>query len=355
MLPLPMAALVSLTITFKIDKSSEYSRGVVGQALETCAEGCAWPSMPIIGALWSQKAPRWHHFIILSCTRSPFVRDKDAIAQLTYSCFEAFLGPTSRDGTSISSPRGVTGLLGQSLANNANLRPGFLFLQTSRTFYDTHFISELIFKLVLEWSRKMADEWASSGPARLKSGRVSFAAAVGAARQVAILGASLLCVAGRSLLVQVLFEDTVPTILLSSSRERYGHVSPISCILEGYAVSYLMFFSISLVWGTRAHTAVFKLGSFERRARLIATHMDFMARVLDGRVMLGCDPAMWKAHVSCFVGLVVRFAPAWVQHVKVGTLRKLANGLKGWHECELALALLELGGSPAIDAVIELL
>jgi hypothetical protein len=355
MLPLPMAALVSLTITFKIDKSSEYSQVVVGQALETCAEGCAWPSMPIIGALWTQKAPRWHHFIILSCTRSPFVRDKDAIAQLTRSCFEAFLGPSSSDSSCISSSRGVTGLLGQSLANNSNLCPGFLFLRTCRTFHDTHFISELLFKLVLEWARKMANEWASSGSARLKTGRASFAAAISAAHQVAILGASMLCVAGRFLLVQVLFEETVPTILLSSGQERSGQVGPISCILEGYAMSYLMFFSVALVWGIKAQTAVYKLGSFERRARLISTHMDFMARVLDGHVMLGCDPAMWKAHVSCFVGLVVRFAPAWVKHVKAGTLRKLANGLRGWHECELALALLELGGPSAIDAVIELL
>ncbi|KAJ1699134.1 hypothetical protein LUZ63_007646 [Rhynchospora breviuscula] len=353
MLPLPMAALVSLTITFKIDKSSEYSQGIVGQALETCAEGCAWPSMPIIGALWTQKAPRWHDFIILSCIRSPFVRDKDAIVQLTRSCFKAFLGPSSNDCSSISYPRGVVGLLGQSLANNFDLRPGFLFLRTCRTFHDTHFISELIFKQVLEWTRKMAGEWASSGPARLKSGQASLAAAVSAARQVAILGASLLCVAGRTLLVQVLFEETVPTMLLSSSQERSSHVGSISSILEGYAISYLMVFSSALVWGIRSRTAVYKIGSFERRARLTATHMDFMARVLDGNVILGCDPAMWKAHVSCFVGLVVRFAPAWVQRVKVSALRKLANGLRGWHECELALALLELGGSPAIDAVIE--
>uniref|UniRef100_A0A6V7QT18 Uncharacterized protein n=1 Tax=Ananas comosus var. bracteatus TaxID=296719 RepID=A0A6V7QT18_ANACO len=39
MLPLPMAALVSLTITFKLDKNSEYIHGVVGQALENCAGG----------------------------------------------------------------------------------------------------------------------------------------------------------------------------------------------------------------------------------------------------------------------------------------------------------------------------
>ena len=65
MLPLPMAALVSLTITFKLDRSLEYIQGVIGQALENCAGGSSWPSMPIIGALWTQKVRRWHDFIVL--------------------------------------------------------------------------------------------------------------------------------------------------------------------------------------------------------------------------------------------------------------------------------------------------
>lgn len=40
--------------------------------------------------------------------------------------------------------------------------------------------------------------------------------------------------------------------------------------------------------------------------------------------------------------------------MKLETLRKLANGLRGWHECELALSLLERGGIAAIGSVAEL-
>ncbi|GMN40680.1 hypothetical protein TIFTF001_009905 [Ficus carica] len=82
--------------------------------------------------------------------------------------------------------------------------------------------------------------------------------------------------------------------------------------------------------------------------------MDFLAGVLDGKIALACHPATWKAYVSCLVGLMVNFAPAWIQEVKLKTLRTLANGLRGWHECELALALLERGGVAAIGSAAEL-
>ena len=40
--------------------------------------------------------------------------------------------------------------------------------------------------------------------------------------------------------------------------------------------------------------------------------------------------------------------------MKLETLKKLANGLRGWHECELALSLLEIGGIAAIGSFAEL-
>ncbi|KAI5430536.1 hypothetical protein KIW84_034930 [Lathyrus oleraceus] len=51
MLSLPMAALVSLSITFKLDKSLEYIHAITGAALENCASGFPWPSMPVIVSL----------------------------------------------------------------------------------------------------------------------------------------------------------------------------------------------------------------------------------------------------------------------------------------------------------------
>ncbi|XP_078179128.1 mediator of RNA polymerase II transcription subunit 33A-like isoform X2 [Carex rostrata] len=356
-LPLPLAALGSLTITFKLDKKSDYTRDVVGEALANCAAGCSWPSMLIIGSLWTQKARNWHDFVIYVATRTPFIHMKEPVAQLMHSCFKAFLGPASRDGSSLTSVRGVVGLLGQCASNNNDLHPGLLFVRTCHTFQDPHFCSEVIFKLVIEWSGKLADEQICGSPTQLKFGRVSLAATICIVRQVATIGASLLCVAGRALLVQILFEETVPTSLLSQHEHEHekgpGEVESICSMLQGYAISYLMFFSTAIVWGIGANSAGCKLWSSERRARMISSHLDFIARVLEGRIMVGCDPSLWKAHVLCFVGLLVRFAPAWVTSAKLHTLRKISSGLRNWHEFDLALSLLKLGGMGAIEAVVE--
>ncbi|XP_073105034.1 mediator of RNA polymerase II transcription subunit 33A isoform X2 [Elaeis guineensis] len=356
MLPLPMAALVSLSITFKLDKSLEYTHGIVGQALENCATGSSWPSMPIIGALWTQKVRRWHDFIVLSCSRSPFTRDKDAVAQLIRSCFSSFLGPSITEGSHFSANRGVHGLLGQAMADQGlrlPIAPGFLYLRTCRTFHDTHFVTEVILKVVIEWANKLGNEWACTGPARLRSSRLSLAAAVSRVQEVAMLGANLLCVAGGVLLVQVLYEESWPTLLLSSGEEKLVGAGPVSNILEGYVMAYTLILSGAFVWGigntSPAYTSVYS----SRRARVIGIHMDFVAAVMEGNISVGCDPAMWKAYVSCFVALLVSFVPTWVPEVKQGTLHKLAGGLRGWREYDLALSLLERGGAAAMDALVE--
>nr|XP_010921239.1 mediator of RNA polymerase II transcription subunit 33A isoform X2 [Elaeis guineensis] len=355
MLPLPMAALVSLTITFKLDKSLDYVHGVVAQALENCAAGCSWPSMPIIGALWTQKIRRWHDFIVLSSSFSPFTRDKEAVTQLIRSCFSSFLGPSVTGGSHLSANRGVNGLLGQAMADHGvrlPIAPGFVYLRTCRTFHDPHFVTDVILKLVIEWANKLGNEWACSGPARLRSGRLSLAAAVSGVKEVATLGASLLCVAGGVQLVQVLYEESLPTLLLSAW-EKLGGTGPVSNILEGYVMAYMLILSGVFVWGIGNSCPAYSSSYSSRRARVIGRHMDFVAGVVEGNISLGCDPAMWKAYVSCFVGLLVSFVPTWVPEVKQLTLCKLASGLRGWHECDLALSLLEHGGPAAMDAVVE--
>ncbi|WOL04556.1 mediator of RNA polymerase II transcription subunit 33A-like [Canna indica] len=355
MLPLPMAALVSLTITFKLDKSLEHIHGVYGQALENCATNCTWPSMPIIGALWAQKVRRWHDFIVLACSRSPFSREKDAIVQLIRSCFSSFLGPPVAGGSHITSHRGVTGLLGQFMSEKGvrlPVAPGFLYLRTCRAFHDVRFFIEIIFKLVLEWVNKLATECGSGGPARLKSSRISLAAAASGVQQAATLGASLLFIAGGMQLVQRLYEETWPTMLLLPGVEKLGGDGPASSILQGYAMAYMLILCGALVWGVGNTSQLASVFS-KRRARVIGIHMDFLAGALEGNIILGCDPATWKAYVSCFVGLLVNFAPAWVPEVKQESLRKLASGLRGWQECDLALSLLELGGPSSMTAVVE--
>ncbi|OUZ99643.1 hypothetical protein BVC80_9061g76 [Macleaya cordata] len=350
MLPLPVAALVSLTITFKLEKSLEYIHGVAGPALENCAAGCTWNSMPIIGALWAQKVRRWHDFIVVSCSRSAFKQDQGAVAQLLRSCFTSFLGSPHV----AASPIGVGGLLGWNISARGarpHMAPGFLYLRVCRMIQNNQFVNNVILGLVVDTARESATKWAHANSPRLKSSQASLASAAARAKEVATLGASLLCIAGGVPLVQLLYQETIPTWLLSSREGENRDVGPMSCILQGYSMAYMLILSGSFIWGVGATSSA---GSFSRWATIVRVHTDFLAGALEGNISLGCDPATWKAYVSCFVGLVVNFAPAWIREVNQVTLKKLAKGLRGWHECELALALLERGGPEAMGSVAEL-
>ncbi|EOY10864.1 Reduced epidermal fluorescence 4, putative isoform 1 [Theobroma cacao] len=352
MLPLPIAALVSLTITFKLNKSLEYIHAVVGPALENCASSCPWPSITIIGSLWAQKIHRWHNFIVVSCSRSIFRQNKEAIEQLLRSCFTSFLG--SNNSTLSTNQSGVNGLLGSIIATAGvcpSIAPGFLYLRSCRTIQDVQYVNDVIVKLVAEYARESAARWTCKDTRNLRSSNSSLSFAVDSAREVAMLGASLLCVSGGFQLVQELYQETILTWLLSSRGEKLGNVSSVACIVEGYAMAYLLMMSGSLAWCVGAKAPSWAIS---KRACVVGVHMDFLARVLEGHILLGCDPATWRAYVSCLVGLIVNCAPAWIQQVKLETLRKLAKGLIGWHEYELALSLLERGGISAIESVAEL-
>ncbi|XP_059641819.1 mediator of RNA polymerase II transcription subunit 33A-like isoform X2 [Cornus florida] len=354
MLPLPMAALVSLTITFKLDKSLEYIHAVAGPALENCASGCPWPSMPIVGSLWAQKCRRWHDFIVVSCCRSIFRQNKEAVAQLLRSCFISFLGSLNLSNPPSTSQSGVTGLLGSFVSARVvypRVAPGFLYLRSCRTIHNVQCVNDVIVEFVAKSTRELAARWASADSPRLKSTQASLAVAVARAKEAATLGASLLCVTGGLQLVRELYQDTIPTWLLSAREEKPGEVSAVSRILEGYSMAYLVLLSGALVWGVGTKQPFW---AFSRRSHVVSVHMDFVAGVLDGNISLNCDPATWKAYVSCLVGLIVSFAPTWIQELKQETLRKLVNGLRGWHECELALSLLERGGAAAMGSVAEL-
>ncbi|OAY41668.1 hypothetical protein MANES_09G120300v8 [Manihot esculenta] len=354
MLPLPMAALVSLTITFKLNKGLDHIHAVVGPALENCASGCPWPSVPIIGSLWSQKVRRWHDYIVVSCARSVFRQNKEAVAQLLRSCFSSFLGSVNASTSLLTYQSSVCGLLGSTIGVPGvigSLAPGFLYLRSCQTIQDIQYVNGLITSLVGEHARESTARWPSSKSSRLKSSQASLSLAATKAREAAMLGASLVCVSGGMNLVQELYMETIPTWLLSSRDAKHGGVSVVSRIVEGYAMAYLLIFTGSYAWGVGARSPAWALS---RRAHIVGAHMDFLAGVLEGNISLGCHPATWKAYVSCLVHLVVSFTPAWIQEVRVETLKKLASGLRGWHECELALSLLERGGVAAIGSVVEL-
>lgn len=354
MLPLPMAALVSLTITFKLDKRLEYIHAVAGTSLANCASSCPWPSMPIIGSLWVQKVRRWHNFIVGSCSLSVFRQDKEAVAQLLRSCFTSFLGLFHVSKSPLASQNGVVGLLGDINWAHCvcpSIAPGLLYLRSCRTIHNVQYVNHVIIGLVAEFARELASRWASKDSQQLKSSQSSLALATTKVKEVATLGASLLCVTGGIQLVQELYQETLPTWLLSTREEKLGEVSSVSRIMEGYAMAYLLVLSGSFIWGLGARPPSW---TFSIRARIVRTHLDFLAGVLEGNISLGCDPATWKSYVSCLVGLLVSLAPTWIRDVKRETLRKLANGLRGWHECELALSLLEKGGPATLGSAAEL-
>lgn len=355
MLPLPMAVLVSLTITFKLDKSLEYIHAVAGPALENCASGCSWPSMPIIGSLWAQKVRRWHDFIVVSVSRSAFIQNREAVAQLLRSCFTSFLGSQHLSSSVMPSQRGANGLLGTVISARGlcpPVAPGFLYLRSCRTIYDVQYLNNVILEIVAEFARKLGARGASKDALRLKSTQVSLAVAAAKAKEVATLGASLLCVAGGLKLVQDLYQEIMPTWLLSARHDKLDKVTSESRILEGYAMAYLMVLSGALTWGVETKKPQWALSL---RSRVIGVHMDFVAGVLDGNIALGCDPATWKAYVCCLVGLIVSFAPLWIRKVKMETLRKIAYGLRAWRESELALSLLERGGPATMGSAAEFL
>ncbi|XP_020521729.1 mediator of RNA polymerase II transcription subunit 33A isoform X2 [Amborella trichopoda] len=356
-LPLPMAALVSLTITFKLDKSLEFIHSVVGPALESAASGCPWPSMPIIGALWAQKVRRWHDFIVFSCSRSVFKQDKDAIFQLLKSCFSAFLGPSGLVGLG-----GVGALVGNGVANRASwggrmpVAPGFLFLRTCRTIHNVSFVTEAILKLVVETARDLSKlpEPLIGSSQRLRSCQVSLSGTAASVREAAMLGASLLCLAGGPQQVQLLYEETLPTWLLSGGPRAMGPQAR-RPILEGYAMAYLLVLCGCFMWGPTEESGPPGIAMVRRRARarVVGRHMEFLGGALDGEI--SSSMMEWvRAYVVSFLAVVVRMVPWWISEVESDVVRRVADGLRGLGEGELALALLERGGLGAMSCAAEM-
>lgn len=354
MLPLPMAALVSLSITFKLDKSLEYIHAITGAALENCASGCPWPSMPIIGSLWAQKVRRWHNFIVVSGSRSVFRHNNESVAQLLRSCFTSYLGTLCVSNSKLTAECNVNGLLGSSITAPGAcpyVAPGFLFLRSCRNIHNVLYLNDVLVGLVTEYSNELAGRRAGPGSRHLKSTGASLSLAAQSAKEVAMLGSCLLCATGGIQLVQELYKETIPTWLLSSRDTKQNNDSVVSYILEGYAMAYLLIMTGSMIWGVGT-----KLPSSTstRRNRIIRVHLDFLAEVMERKISISCNPITWKTYVCCLVGLMVSLAPAWVQDVKVDTLRKLARGLSRWNEHELALSLLQRGGTAAMGALAEL-
>ncbi|EEE63201.1 hypothetical protein OsJ_18011 [Oryza sativa Japonica Group] len=355
MLPLPIATLISLSITVKMEEFN-HLQGIIDKGVEICATSSSWPSMAIIGAFWAQKVRRWHDYIIQSCSETPFTRDKNAVAQLIRSCFSSFLGPLVDGRSCFVADRGVNRLLGQAHQERSprfSLSPGLLYTRCCRMFPDNYFVCEEILKVVIERARALANECDSSRPHLLKSGRMTLSSATCSVEQIASLAASMLCHAGGIKLVRLLYEQILPTMLLSAGEARLGSAGPVCSSFEGFALAYVLLVSGASTWGVGETSPVYTSVYTSKRQRVVDRHLEFVANVMQGNIELGCGQVTWRTYVICFVGLLVDFAPTWIPEVKLETLKKLASGLWKWHECDLALSLLERGGPKAISTVVE--
>ncbi|GLT81473.1 hypothetical protein SLA2020_528570 [Shorea laevis] len=359
-LPLPLAAFVSLTITYKIDKASERFLNLAGPALESLAADCPWPCMPIVASLWTQKARRWFDFLVFSASRTVFLHNSDAVVQLLKSCFTDTLG---LNFTPISSNGGVGALLGHGFGSHFSggispVAPGILYLRVYRFIRDIEFITEEIVSLLIFSVIKIA----CSGLPRdkleklkttkngMRYGQVSLAAAMTHVKLAASLGASLVWLSGGFGLVQSLIKETLPSWFISVHRSELEEGSGLVAMLGGYALAYFTVLCVAFAWGIDSSSSTSK-----RRPKILRGHMEFLASALDGKISLGCDQATWRAYVSGFVSLMVGCTPNWVLEVDVDVLKRLSKGLRQWNEEELALALLRIGGVGTMGAAAELI
>ncbi|KAB5545421.1 hypothetical protein DKX38_013533 [Salix brachista] len=360
-IPLPLAAFVSLTITYKIDKASERFLNLAGPALESLAAGCPWPCMPIVASLWTQKAKRWFDFLVFSASRTVFLHNNDAVFQLLKSCFSVTLGPNA---TAISSNGGVGALLGHGFGSHFSggispVAPGILYLRVYRSIRDIVSIMEDIISLMMLSVREIACnglprerlEQLKRSKNGLRWGQFSLTAAMTRVKLAASLGASLIWLSGGLGLVQALFTETLPSWFIAVHRSAQEEGSRgVVTMLGGYALAFFSVHCGALAWGVDSSSS-----SSKRRPKVLGVHMEFLASALDGKISLGCDWATWRAYVSGFVSLMVGCTPCWVLEVDADVLKRLSKGLRRWNEKDLALALLQIGGVNTMGEAAELI
>ncbi|KAL3517544.1 hypothetical protein ACH5RR_020133 [Cinchona calisaya] len=361
-LPLPLAVLVSLTITYKLERSTDRFLNLVGPALSNLATGCPWPCMPIIASLWAQKVKRWSDFIVFSASRTVFHHNSDAVVQLLRVCFTTTLGLNS---SAISSNGGVGALLGHGFGSHFYggihpVAPGILYLRVHRAVRNVMFMTEEIVSLLMQSVKDIASsglpvekqEKLRKTKYSMKYGQVSLAAAMTRVKLAASLGASIVWITGGPSLVQSLIKETLPSWFISAqgSEPNGGESGGMVAMLGGYALAYFAVFSGTFGWGVDS-----TLVASKRRAKILGAHLEFLASAVDGKISLGCNKATWRAYVSGFVSLMVGCTPNWMKEVDVEVLKRLSKAMKQWNEEELALALLGISGIAAMGAAAEMI
>ncbi|XP_071717485.1 mediator of RNA polymerase II transcription subunit 33A-like [Rutidosis leptorrhynchoides] len=358
-LPLPVAALVSLTITYKVDQVSQSVLNLAAPALETLGAGCPWPCMAIISALWVQKAKRWTNYLSFSASRTVFHHNSDVVVQLLKVCFATAIGqPFSFSGG------GIGGLLGHGFGSHFSgglspVAPGILYLRVHRSVRDIMFMTEEIVSLLMHTVKDIVSANEKQKKPKngivMRYGEVSLSTAMARIKVAASLGASLVWITGRLNLVQSLIKETLPSWFISGNKSELnkGDSGGMIGMLMGYALAYFAVLCGAFAWGVDSVDSV-SCGS-SKRAKILGGHLEFMASALDGKISLGCNKATWRAYVSGFVSLMVTCAPKWAGEVDVAVLKSLSKGLRKWDEEELALTLLGISGVNAMGAAAEMI
>ncbi|XP_057461528.1 mediator of RNA polymerase II transcription subunit 33A-like [Actinidia eriantha] len=361
-LPFPLAVLVSLTITYKLDRTTEHLLFLIGPALISLAAGCPWPCFPIMASLWAQKVKRWSDFLIFSASRTVFHHNSDVVHQLLRSCFTSTLGLNS---SPISSNGGIGALLGHGFGSHFSggitpVAPGILYLRVHRSVRNVMFMTEEIVVLLMRSVKEIVScglptekmDKLKTAKYGMRYGHVSLSAAMLRVKIAATLGASLVWISGGLSLVQSLIKETLPSWFISEHKSDLdgGDSGGMVAMLRGYALAYFAVLSGTFAWGVDSSSP-----ASMRRKKVIGTHLDFLASALDGKISLGSDRATWRAYVSGFVSLMVGCTPMWLREVDVDVLKRVGKGLVQWNEEELALALLGVSGMGAMGAAAELI
>lgn len=361
-LPLPLAALLSLTITYKLDRDSDRYLNLVSNALSDLGISCPWPCMPIITALWALKVKRWHDFLVFSASQTVFHHNNDAVVQLLRVCFTTVLGLNS---SSVATSGGVGALLGHGFGSHfaggiSAVAPGILYLRVHRAVRNVVFITEVIVSLLMETVKEIAT---SGLPAEelqrlkktkygMKYGQISLSSAMSQVKTAALLAASLAWLTGSLTSVQSLFKEILPSWFISihgsdpNSHEPGGIIT----MLSGYALACFAITSGIFAWGLDSSSPASK-----RRPNVLGKHLEFVASALDGKISLGCNRGTWGAYVTGFFSLMVSCTPAWMLEVNVDILKRISRGLKQLNEEELALALLGISGVGAMGTAAEMI
>ena len=362
-LPLPLAALIGLTITFKLDKSGDTVLSIAGPGLETCSSAGPWFSMQVVAALWAQKVKRWHDYIVYLGAMHVFKQNKSALLQLLKNIFAVTLSTSTAIGSKLQVNGGVGALLGHG--QWCVYAPGVLYLRSYSTLHDIMFLSSETLALVAEAARELGAQGdmgisdVTGHGSRLRCVQASLSSCMSKAVQASSLGASLLYVSGGTTLVTKLFTESIPTWFLSGSGSK-GTLAVGGLVLEGYAIAHFALLSGALAWGVsgssganlQPENSLIPLSM--QRHSVLGSHMEFLASGLGGDLAVSCEQTMWRSYVVGFLALMVTCTPTWILELKIETLRKLATGLRFWHEHDLAVALLERGGPSAMGAAAEL-